>query len=159
MKSGKNAAFTLIELLVVVLIIGILAAVALPQYEFAVQKARAAHAVAYVKAVKDAQEIYYMANGSYTRDLEALGIQVSCPKGFRCEFNEQLAGAWDNNRSWRISYGYSNRDGYLPLAGILYCAAFVDDEAGNAFCRRYTGKDVTYYANVNGGVNTYQINF
>lgn len=72
----QKRGFTLIELLVVVLIIGILAAVALPQYTKAVEKSRAAEAFTIVRAIRDAQKAYYMANGSYTNDLNNLDITV-----------------------------------------------------------------------------------
>ncbi len=58
--------FTLIELLVVVLIIGILAAVALPQYNRAVKKTQAREVYMAIAALDRALSDYYLENGSYT---------------------------------------------------------------------------------------------
>ncbi|MBO7238175.1 MAG: prepilin-type N-terminal cleavage/methylation domain-containing protein [Elusimicrobiaceae bacterium] len=61
----NKKAFTLIELLVVVLIIGILAAIALPQYQKAVTRARVTEAIINLRAIHTALEEYKLANGSY----------------------------------------------------------------------------------------------
>lgn len=89
-------AFTLIELLVVVLIIGILAAIALPQYEKAVMRSRFATLKAAADALYQAEKIYFMANGTYTADMTALDV---IPSG--CTLNDQkdiCSYPWGNCR-------------------------------------------------------------
>ena len=98
MKTG----FTLIELLVVVLIIGILSAVALPQYTKAVEKARAMEAVTQLKALGDAQKVYKLANGKYSENADELDISVPGVKN---------AGGTISGKHYVITFQYANTSG------------------------------------------------
>ena len=88
-KSICHAGFTLIELLVVVLIIGILAAIAVPQYQKAVLKARSSEALVQGKALLAAEQAYVLSNGAMTMDLDAL--DVTLPENLRWECRTDFA--------------------------------------------------------------------
>lgn len=68
--------FTLIELLVVVLIISILAAIAFPKYEEAIERARMGEALSITKVIAEANKRYFLATGTYANHIDQLDIDI-----------------------------------------------------------------------------------
>ena len=108
MKNNKG--FTLIELLVVVLIIGILAAIALPQYFKAVARSRASEAMMITKNVKDAAERFALAhNGTYPSSFDQLDINVQADTNvytYAMTQTEVTATAKDRNHGVDLTYTF-----------------------------------------------------
>jgi prepilin-type N-terminal cleavage/methylation domain-containing protein len=148
----KNG-FTLIELLVVVLIIGILAAIAVPQYQTAVLKTRFATVIANTRAVKDAAEIYYMTYGDYpTDDITVLDFDIPdcvkyaaglmrCPKtntAYNYNGNNSTGQAFDvrgyypesNGSDGKLSLDYTMvLDHAQSNPGKIYCRVGTNNQA------------------------------
>ncbi len=80
----KSGGFTLIELLVVVLILGILAGIAIPQYFKVVEKARLAEAQSTFSTVRSAQARVMAKNGRYTSNWGDLDLAFSDSRGVSC---------------------------------------------------------------------------
>ncbi len=136
-------AFTLIELLVVVLIIGILAAIALPQYQTAVDKARYSSMMAAVRALKDAEEMYYLANGNYATNITDLAdvFPAACDINGGCEnFRLSLGRRRDTNNVLVYVYGnlYKEKVG-IGNSLLMYVDRQVDvgRRGGMIFCYAY----------------------
>lgn len=98
----NNRAFTLIELLVVVLIIGILAAVALPQYQKAVEKSKSNQALTLLNTVRQSIAAYYMEHGSYPNSFDELDVTI--PWTSRTRWVNWGTNDKRSNQEWSIEF-------------------------------------------------------
>ncbi len=159
----NKKAFTLIELLVVVLIIGILAAVALPQYTKTVERSKAAEALTLVKNFADAEKIYYMETGASvksTKDIPNLNIgfdnlkdSIAYPNScydygsanFDICINENVV--WFERKKANVRAGYylsiyhidTAADTTTRKVGVPYCCA--RNDFGTKACLSLNGKN------------------
>jgi len=82
LQTRGRKGFTLVELAVVIIIIGVLAAFAVPRFLDSVERSKAAESFNYLAAVRAAQERYQVRQGTYAADLDDLDIQMPAPKYF-----------------------------------------------------------------------------
>ena len=181
LNSGKG--FTLIELLVVVLIIGILGAIALPQYQLAVDKAQFAKYQALVASLRDAYDEYILIYGTGTKNFEDLSFTL--PSDFQ---NLSSYSEWNclsnNNMFCCMSRPSSNVTGMITCGkndlSLIYsesflrtdnyninrrglCGASKDNTRANRLCANIgtiagTSGAYTPQGHITNGYTTYALN-
>ncbi len=145
----KNAGFTLIELLVVVLIIGILSAIALPQYRTTVLKARFKQMTAVAIPVHEALKLAHLEKGEWPVSFDELAVSLPAPLK-----KESSAGGDKWNYKWgycalrssslgniqcQMSVGKEHIGMEIFADGLKYCFVSSSFADGHKVCRAETG--------------------
>lgn len=157
--------FTLIELLVVVLIIGILTAIAVPQYQKAVIKSKMMQSMTLANSFHKAEEAYYLATGKYTTNVNDLDISIGpysivndiedkiktyqLTNGYRVQivingyggFPDRIDVLFPNNLSAGITYYLNNplsTSPYQERKGFIVCSG--PDEKYHQVCMSLGGE-------------------
>ena len=146
--SINKKGFTLIELLVVVLIIGILAAIALPQYQMAVGKAKLSTVKTITRNLQDAVQRYYLINSTYDgiktccygKEIDK-NLDIELPSDIYCLVYVPFI-SYDAIRCHKKIAGKNIGYQVLGTTGLPYgCLAEGDDRnsIGDRICKHDTG--------------------
>ena len=125
--------FTLIELLVVVLIIGILAAIALPKYELAVEKSRASEALTMMRHIRDMWQIQFLTDPSGTSGAKAQDI-MDLGGG---TWNEAGTYFCTKNFRYAVDSAFPAAIRCTPKADCSGCASYNDYKYNFGLCTPY----------------------
>jgi type IV pilus assembly protein PilA len=106
----SSRGFTLIELLIVVVIIGVLAAIAIPKFQSTKGKANAASLKSDLRNLATAQEAYFYENLAYTSNVANLNVTLT--RGVTITWGTVSTAGW----AAKVTH---------PLAYPIECAIFM----------------------------------
>jgi len=126
-KTMSRTGFSLVELAVVVVIIGVLAAFAVPRFRSSVERSKAAEAFNYLAAVQASQERYHARQSTYADDLDVLDIKLTSPKYFSVG-SIGAGSTGDLEDSWTLSLTRSGASAGYGEYTVTFNEEGFDDE-------------------------------
>lgn len=158
MNNNTSLGFTLIEILVVVVIIAVLAAVAVPQYQRAVYKSRFRALMSIARGVNQGNEDFYLTNGHYAEDLSSLMITGSneYPDGTSVQLstNDKYSYVLVKRTGLNNNYVmYQSRSANYP--SNIHCEAKKDDSKAAWLCGEALEGTKVAHGSLTKGYDTY----
>ena len=102
-RNKSRSGFTLVELAVVVVIIGVLAAFAVPRFLSSVERSKAAEAFNYLATVHSSMERYHARQGTYAADIADLDTEMVAPEYFTVGTVAVPASETDLETGWELT--------------------------------------------------------
>src|SRR4030042_3284812 len=124
-KATMKKGFTLVELAVVIVIIGVLAAFAVPRFRAAVERSKASEGLSYLASFQSAQEVFHSRMGTYAdaNGIANLDVKMSVPKYFTVE----TIASTDFETTWSLTLTRAGATAGYTVGGVPYNVIFTEE--------------------------------